>query len=62
MVHRPAKTTNRHGWVWVYKRIRRLGFSRFTACYRASLYALRGDTGTFRFKNGWEKFRFRRKP
>ncbi len=60
MVQRPAKTTNRHGWVWVYKKIRRFGFSRFTACYRATRYFLTGDTGTFRFKNGWEKFRFRR--
>lgn len=60
MVLRPTKTTNRHGWVWVYKKIRRFGFSPLTASYRASLYVIRGDTGTFRFKNGWEKFRFRR--
>ncbi|MDR6580775.1 hypothetical protein J2X88_005686 [Pseudomonas extremaustralis] len=60
MVLPPPKTTNRHEWVWIYKKIRNLGFSRFTAFYRASLYVLRGDTGTFRLKYGWTKFRFRR--
>ncbi|KAA6172756.1 hypothetical protein C1Y18_18455 [Pseudomonas sp. MPR-R5A] len=60
MVLRPTKTTNHHGWVWVYKKIRSFGFSRFTAFYRTSLYVLRGDTGSFKYKHGWSKFRFRR--
>ncbi|MDR6581620.1 hypothetical protein J2X88_006541 [Pseudomonas extremaustralis] len=60
MVLTPPKNTNNHGWVWVYKKIRQFGFSRFTAFYRVTLYILRGDTGTFRLKDGWTKFRFRR--
>jgi hypothetical protein len=60
MTSMPTKNTNRKGWVWAYKKIRRFGFSRSTAFYRASRYVLLGDTGTFKYKNGWEKFRFRR--
>lgn len=56
----PPKATKNQGWVWVYKKIRKYGFSRFTAFYRTTLYILRGDTGTFISKHGWTKFRFRR--
>ncbi|TWR64416.1 hypothetical protein FIV39_19730 [Pseudomonas grimontii] len=54
------QTPKRKGWARVYSKIRRLGFSRFTALYRTVLYVVRGDTGTFSLKNRWDKFRFRR--
>ncbi|MEO7067078.1 MAG: hypothetical protein ABI114_09245 [Rhodanobacter sp.] len=35
------------GWLWAYRKIRSLHCPHSTAFYRASLYALRGDTGRF---------------
>ena len=40
-------TASKRGWMWAYRKIRDLHCSRLTAIYRATLYAVRGDTGTF---------------
>ena len=39
--------TNRRGWKWAYRKMRDLHCTRASAVYRATLYVLRGDTGTF---------------
>ena len=41
-----SKTLKR-GWAWAYYKMRELYCSRLTAGYRATRYALLGDTGTF---------------
>ncbi|OKA27113.1 hypothetical protein BOH74_04825 [Pseudomonas versuta] len=39
--------TTKHGWTWAYRKIRGLQCSRVSSIYRASLYVIRGDSGTF---------------
>ena len=53
-----AKTS--HGWIGAYTKIRGLQCSRLTSAYRASLYVMRGDTGTFHSDLSWQKNRIRR--
>ena len=50
----------KHGWTWAYRKLRGLHCSRFTALYRATLYAVRGDTGTLTSNDNWQKIRLRR--
>lgn len=50
----------KHGWKWAYQKLRGLHCSRGTAFYRATLYSLRGDTGTFYVDRSWHKVRLRR--
>ena len=40
-------TATKRGWKWAYRTMRDLHCSRASASYRATLYCLRGDTGTF---------------
>ncbi|WP_176464822.1 hypothetical protein [Pseudomonas fragi] len=49
-----------HGWAWAYHKIRGLQCTRVTAAFRATLYVLRGDTGTFHSDASWQKNRIRR--
>jgi len=51
---------NKHGWKWAYGKIRGLFCTRLTAIYRATLYFIRGDTGSFLSENNWQKIRIRR--
>jgi len=39
-------------WRWAYAKIRSLYCNRFTAAYRATLFALRGDSGRFMSHGG----------
>lgn len=48
------------GWGWAYRKIRSLHASRGTALFRATLYWLRGDSGSFSSHGGWGKSRIRR--
>lgn len=50
----------KHGWRWAYQKLRRLNCSRRRAFYRATLYFIRGDTGSFYVDRSWEKVRLRR--
>ena len=47
-------------WMWAYRKMRSLLCSRLTSAYRATLYAIRGDTGTFYNSRTWQKIRIRR--
>jgi hypothetical protein len=53
-------TSEKHGWKWAYRKIRGLYCSRITALYRATLYVVHGDTGTFSSEDNWQKIRLRR--
>lgn len=50
----------KHGWTWAYRKLRGLHCSRITALYRATLYFVRGDTGTLTSADNWQKIRLRR--
>ncbi|MCY1389811.1 hypothetical protein D9M71_46170 [compost metagenome] len=50
----------KNGWKWAYKKLLALGCSRWTAAYRATIYSVRGDTGSFYVDRSWEKIRLRR--
>jgi len=50
----------KHGWKWAYQKLRGLNCSRLGAFYRATLYSIRGDTGSFYVDRTWEKVRLRR--
>jgi len=50
----------KHGWIWAYRKLRGLHCSRITALYRATLYFVRGDTGTLTSHDNWQKIRLRR--
>ena len=52
--------TPKHGWTWAYQKLRGLHCSRLTALYRATLYSVRGDTGTLTSNDNWQKIRLRR--
>ncbi len=52
--------TPKRGWNWAYRKIRELHCSRSIALYRATLYAIRGDTRTFISDATWRKIRIRR--
>lgn len=52
--------TGKHGWVWAYRKLRGLHCSRHTAFFRATLYLVRGDTGSFYVDKSWERIRLRR--
>jgi len=54
-----AKVSKR-GWGWAYRKLRDLHCSRLSSFYRATLYAIRGDTGTFRCDLTWQKIRLHR--
>ena len=51
---------SKRGWSWAYKKIWGLHCSKFTSAYRATRYALLGDTGTFYSKVSWQKIRIYR--
>ncbi|HCS42102.1 MAG TPA: hypothetical protein DIW52_04640, partial [Pseudomonas sp.] len=53
-------STAKHGWKWAFRKLRGLGCSRRRAFYRATLYSIRGDTGSFYVDRSWEKVRLRR--
>ncbi|MEX5686267.1 MULTISPECIES: hypothetical protein [Pseudomonas] len=50
----------KHGWKWAYEKLRGLHCTRTTALYRATLYWLRGDTGSCTSQDNWQKIRLRR--
>ena len=50
----------KHGWKWAYQKLRGLNCSRLGAFYRATLYSVRGDTGSFYVDRSWQKIRLRR--
>jgi hypothetical protein len=52
--------TPKHGWTWAYRKLRGLHCNRITAFYRATLYFVRGDTGTVTSEDLWQKIRLRR--
>ena len=54
------KITSKQGWKWTYRKLRELNCSRMSAFYRAMLYSIRGDTGSFYINRSWEKVRIRR--
>ena len=56
----PMSSKTNHGWAWAYHKIRGLQCTRVTSAYRATLYVLRGDTGTFHSDASWQKNRIRR--
>ena len=56
----PMSSKTNHGWAWAYHKIRGLQCTRVTSAYRATLYILRGDTGTFHSDASWQKNRIRR--
>jgi hypothetical protein len=39
--------STKRGWKWAYRKLRDLHCTRLSAFYRATLYVLRGNTGTF---------------
>ena len=53
-------TVTKRGWKWAYRKMRSLLCSRLTSAYRATLYAIRGDTGAFYNSRTWQKIRIRR--
>ncbi len=55
MTHVPG-----HGWMWAYRKMRSLLCPPLSSAYRATLYALRGDTGTFYNNRTYQKIRIRR--
>ena len=54
------RDTTKHGWTWAYQKIRGRHCTRLTALYRATLYAVRGDTGAFFSEDTSQKIRIRR--
>ncbi len=52
--------STKHGWSWAYSKIRGLQCSPLASVYRATLYVMRGDTGTFHSDVSWQKIRIRR--
>lgn len=51
---------SKRGWTWAYLKIRGLYCSRLSSIYRATLYVIRGDTGTFYCDASQRKIRIRR--
>lgn len=54
------KKIEKRGWRWAYAKVRSLYCSRLTAIYRATLFALRGDTGRFWSHSGMMQSRLKR--
>jgi hypothetical protein len=54
------KKFEKRGWRWAYTKVRSLYCSRLTAIYRATLFALRGDTGRFWSHSGMMQSRLKR--
>ena len=54
------KKTEKRGWRWAYTKVRSLYCGRLTAIYRATLFALRGDTGRFWSHSGMIQSRLKR--
>jgi len=52
----PAK----HDWKWAFCKMRKIRCSFISAFYRATLYALRGDTGRFVCRKAHMKIRISR--
>lgn len=50
----------KRGWKWAYRKMRDLHCTRPSAFYRATLYVLRGDTGTFMCEFTRKKIRISR--
>lgn len=53
-------TATKRGWKWAYRKMRDLHSTRPSAFYRATLYVLRGDTGTFMCELTRKKIRISR--
>ncbi|MBO5390607.1 MAG: hypothetical protein L0G28_04340 [Pseudomonas sp.] len=53
-------TATKRGWKWAYRKMRDLHCTRPSAFYRATLYVLRGDTGTFMCELTRKKIRISR--
>lgn len=51
---------NRRGWVWAYRKVRGWHVSGFQAFYRATRFAITGDSGSFHSHGGWRKSRLTR--
>ena len=60
MCREKTANMNNHGWKWAYRKIRGLHCTRLSAIYRATLYSIRGDTGSFTCDATWQKIRIRR--
>ncbi|WP_300731078.1 hypothetical protein [Pseudomonas sp.] len=53
-------SSTKRGWKWAYQKIRSLQCSRLCSLYRATRFAIKGDTGTFHNPVSWQKIRIRR--
>lgn len=51
---------SKRGWAWAYRKVRGWHVSSLQAIYRASRFALTGDTGSFASHGGWRKSRLTR--
>jgi hypothetical protein len=57
---RMTATKKKRGWAWAYRKIRGLYCNPVSAAYRATLYSIRGDTGTFMSRVSQRKIRITR--
>ncbi len=55
-----SERKKKRGWLWAFKKIKSYDFSTPRACYLATLYSIKGDTGVFGNKNSYTRFRLRR--
>ena len=59
-MQKSEKRGEKRGWSWAYTKVRGLYCNPFIAIYRATLFALRGDTGRFWSHGGTMQSRLRR--
>lgn len=50
----------KRGWLWAFKKIKSYDCSTARACYLATVYMIKGDTGVFGVKNSYTRFRIKR--
>lgn len=54
------KAKKKRGWLWAFKKIKSYNCTTIKACYLATIYTLRGDTGAFENKISYTRFRIKR--
>jgi hypothetical protein len=59
-VEKSMENKSKHGWKWAYRKLRGLHCSRVTAVLGATLYLVRGDTGSLMSQDKWQKIRLKR--
>jgi hypothetical protein len=55
-----SSSSNSRGWFWAYNKTRSYHVSRSSAFFRATLFWITGDTGSFASHGGFRKSRIRR--